>query len=272
MLSENIKKDAKILSEIFKIKNNFKFYNNTYKVLSILSLFYSILSSIFLLINHEVISISLILFLFTIGLILHFFVFFVLNFIIGISINYIIKRKYIKKNMSCLGIFTVDYIVSEKKLKKTEKLYNELSKEGKNYIINISSKAKESENIKEIEKDCLYIEINNMNIKDFINYWNSYFQKDIKNINIEIEDFIKRKIQQILIKINEEDFNKYKNEIIKITETLKSKKEQLVIFKEIEKLKDKYDEEIIIDKINKIKNKVNNNLEEKTNNKILKSI
>ena len=272
MLSENIKKDAKILSKIFKIKNNLKFYNNIYKVLSILSLFFSMLFSIFISVNNEV-SNLLILFLFTIGLILHFFVFFFLNVILGIITNYIIKRKYIRKNISGLDIFTVDYIVSEKKLKKTEELYNSLSKEGKSYIYDISSKAKKSENIKEIEKDCLYIEINNMNIKGFINYWNSYFHKDVKNINIEIEDFIKRKIQQILIKINEEDFNKYKNEIIKITETLKSKKEQLVIFKEIEKLEEKYDEEIVIDKINKIKNKVNNNnLEEKTNNKILKSI
>ena len=64
---------------------------------------------------------------------------------------------------------------------------------------------------------------------------------------------------------------KYKDEIIKITETLSSKKDQLVIFKKIEELKEKYDEETIVNEINSIKNKVTKSSQEK-NNKVLKSI
>lgn len=272
MLSKQIKKDAKILNEIFEIENNLKFYNKTENLVFINSLLFPIISTalIFLIFN-DFLREKDVMFLTSVGYMLQVAVFFFLNLISVSIINRLMKRKYIKKNIIGSKVLNFEYIVRGKKVEKVKNLYDLLSEEGKKNIYCINQDKKQKNNIKEIEKDCLYLEIGDMKKDVFINYWNTSFTQDIEELNIESENCIILKINNILTNISESEFNLYKDEIIKITETLSSKKDQLVIFKKIEELKEKYDEETIVNEINSIKNKVTKSTQEK-NNKVLKSI
>lgn len=271
MLSEQIRKDAKILNKIFEIENKLKSYNSIGYINLIGSLLISIISTILIIMSINNLKLEEILFLSSIGYFIQVIIFSCFNFSFIYSINYLIKRKYIKKTIIGSKILSFDYIVSRKKVKKVKKIYDLLSEEGKKYIYCIVQDKKQRNNIKEIEQNFLRLQIGDMKKDIFINYWNEFFAEDIKELNIKDEDFINFKINNILTNITESEFDLYKDEIIKITETLKSKKEQLIILKKIEELKEKYDEETIVNKINLIKNKVTKYPQEKTN-KILKSI
>lgn len=272
MLSKKIKKDAKILNEIFEIENNLKSYNKIENLVLINSLLFPIISTtlIFLIFN-DFLREKDIVFLVSIGFMFQIAVFSFLNSISFSIINSLIKRKYIKKNIIGSKVLSFKYIVRGKKVEKVKKLYDLLSEEGKKNIYCINQDEKQRNNVEEIEKKCLHFQILDMKKDVFINYWNTSFTQDIKELNISEEGFIISKINNILNDITESEFNLYKDEIIKITETLSSKKDQLVIFKKIEELKEKYDEETIVNEINSIKNKVTKSTQEKTN-KVLKSI
>ena len=268
-----VKKDAKIINKIFEHENNFKFYNIT-EALSLISGFFCSSFFVFLIATNETVlsTEKNIAFLLLLCFILSFVAFGFISYLVLYLVNKIIKRKHLKKEIKGLDVSDSSFFVSRKKVEFFYNLYNSLSKKGKYNLYYINSYIKKENDLNKIEKKCLYNEIGIMSTKDFINYWNTSFKEDAEAINIDIEYAIEHKLKNILKNINESEFNEYKNEIIKITETLKSKKTQLAIFEKIEELKEKYDEEVISNKINIIKNKVTKPKQERLNNKVLKSI
>ena len=109
-----------------------------------------------------------------------------------------------------------------------------------------------------------------MKLPLFISYFNKKYKEDVQQLEVKQEELIYNKIKDILEKINEVNFNKYKEDIVCIIETVKSKKNQLDLFELIEELKEKYDEDLLNNKINLIKDKVIPKKEK--NNKVLKSL
>ena len=273
MLAEKIKNNSILIKELIEKDNNLKFYNYIEKIVISTSPVLSIITAIFVIssmrINDIIIKIIFGSMCFLVGL----FGFGILLAFLLLSINYIIKGKIIKKDEEGNSKFlSLDYITTRSKFLDFKNSYDKLSKIEKNVF---SSLRKKEVTIEEIESCYLEKKVEEMLIKDFIDYYKNGFESDSKKLKINRDEVINKKILEILEYLDYTKFNKFKDSLIEITLTLKDKTKQLNIINKFEEIKKQYDEETInieiANKLNKINGKPLESKLEK-NNKVLKSI
>tara|TARA_B100000073_G_C23737707_1_gene572781 strand:- start:2896 stop:3696 length:801 start_codon:yes stop_codon:yes gene_type:complete len=264
---EIIKKDAKIIKEIFDKEKNISIFNDIEGLAIMISMFNLVLFIISICFFTELnFDYKLIFSLFG-GLLLAASSFFTSSFLMKIYNN--IKNKNYPKNSGSLFLSST-YLIRKEKKEEVYNLYNNLSEEGKDSIWYFDYRDLRNESLKEIENLIFKRRIMLMKLPLFISYFNKKYKEDVQQLEVKQEELIYNKIKDILEKINEVNFNKYKEDIVCIIETLKSKKNQLNLFELIEELKEKYDEDLLNNKINLIKDKVIPKKEK--NNKVLKSL
>lgn len=219
--------------------------------------------------NIELIAVSLLLLFFS-GL-LSFF----LNGV-SISINYLYKRKYVKKIPFYIKrevYYLKDKIfISGKKIKKINKNIEEMSPIAhdifkRKYINELSD-----ESIKKIVIDST---INNLSNEKLYSNLTYYFE-EIKKVKSKYQSYAYSALmKRFLNNLNYEYFNKNKKEIISCIENYFNEYEQQKYFKELKQIKEEFDDEIIKNNISKYKEDLlreNHDKEIKSENKILKSI
>lgn len=264
---EVIKKEAKIIKEILKKERELSIFNDIGCLAVFLSLF-------------KIISLTISVFFFTeLTDYDKVFICIILNLLfpyLFYSINYNLMKWYNKtknknypKNSGSLFL-SDDNLIKKEKKEEIYSLYNKLSKEGKEELYYLNYMELRNSSIKKIEIINFERKIMLMDLNLFIDYFNNNFQLDKKEFKIDEEKLIYNKIIKILEKIKEAEFNEYKEDVIYIMESLKSKKYQLELFELVEKLKEKYDESLLDKKISLIKDKVIRKKE--VNNKVLRNI
>ena len=274
MLSEKIKNESILIKKLIEKNKNLKFYNDIEDLSLLIAPFLSLITAIMIVLNNIQSQDFILKFLFgamffIIGcLAFAFIVIFSL-----ISINYLIKGNMIKENKNSNKFFNSKYITTRSNFLEFNNLYKELSTVGEKTFNNFKYDKKETK-IEEIKYFYLKEEIKKMSIKNFINYYKNGFESDIKELEINRDKIINKKVLDTLEGIDYSTFNKFKDSLIEITLTLEDKTKQLAIVNEFEKIKEQYDEETINNKIAQKLNKINNRPSESKleNNKILKSI
>tara|TARA_Y100000588_G_scaffold307293_1_gene331371 strand:+ start:13251 stop:14051 length:801 start_codon:yes stop_codon:yes gene_type:complete len=264
---EIIKKDAKIIKEIFDKEKNISFLNEIEGLALITSVFNTVLFIISICFFTELNFDHRLIFSLFGGLLLAALSFFTSSFLMLIYNNK--KNKNYPKNSGSLFLSST-YLIRKEKKEEVYNLYNNLSKEGEDSIWYFDYRDLRNESLKEIENLIFKRRVMLMKLPLFISYFNKKYKEDVQQLEVKQEELIYNKIKDILEKINEVNFNKYKEDIVCIIETLKSKKNQLDLFELIEELKEKYDEDLLNNKINLIKDKVIPKKEK--NNKVLKSL
>lgn len=244
-MADIIKKDAKIIKEIFDKEKKTNFFNNVENLVVSLSLFNVLLFSISLFFIDLNLENKLIVFVFFSVLV--FMLFLLINSKLFEIYNNRKNKSYPKKTGTLF--LSENYLISKEKKEKVYNLYDKLSKEGKNALWYLDYMDLRDNDLKKIEVVVFRRKIILMDLNLFIDYFNNDFQLDKKEIEIDEEELIYSKIYNILENIKETDFNEFKEDIINIIETLKSKKNQLKLFELIEKLKEKYDEGLLNEKI-----------------------
>lgn len=274
MLSEKIKKESVLIKSLIEKNKNLKFYNDIEDMSLMIAPFLSLITAIIIVLNNIQSQDFILKFLFgamffLIGCIA--FAFIVIFSLI--SINYLIKGNMIKENKNSNKFFNSKYITTRSKFLEFNNLYKELTTVGEKTFNNFKYDKKETK-IEEIKYFYLKEEINKMSIKKFINYYKNGFESDIKELEINRDKIINKKILNTLEGIDYSTFNQFKDSLIEITLTLEDKTKQLAIVNKFEKIKEQYDEETINNEITKKLNKINNIPSESKleNNKILKSI
>ena len=273
MLSKKIKEESILIKKIMKKNNNFKFYNEVESLSILTSSFLSlitVLSFVLILINNEDLFTKFFfgIILFLIGLVLYMPVVCAILMVISYIIKGSITKKYIK-NIS--PFFDLNYITKIDRVLEFENLYNKLSMTGKEVYFYL--KKQKGVKIEKISQLYFEKEINKMSTKEFIDYYkHEYIESDINIKEVDTEYAICNEILNIFVKMDYNEFNKHKDDIIKITLTLKDKSKQLTIINKLEEIKDKYDEEHINNKIENKINKITETNKIEKNNKILRSI
>lgn len=275
MLSEKIKNESMLIKELIEKNNNFKYYNKieelSISVATFLSLVTAIISVLYSLSNQDMILSPFY------GVMFFSTIFFAFAFILFFSltlINYIIKGNIIKENKDTSNFFDLKYIIPRSKVIEFNNLYNKLSITGKRTFENFKCDKKETK-IEEMHYFYLKEEINEISIKNFINYYKKEFESDIEELKINRDNIINEKILEILEYLDYSLFNEFKDSLIEITLTLKDKSKQLNIINKFEEIKKQYDKDIIdneiINKLNNLNKKTSKHEIEKSN-KILRSI
>lgn len=265
-MADIIKKDAKIIKEIFDKEKKINFFNHIENLSVSLALLNVVLFTISLFFIDLTFENRFLASVFG-GLVIFLLSLFI-NFNLIEIYNNRKNKKYLQKSGSLF--LSNNYLISKEKKEEIYKLHKKLSKNGVEAISYLNYMNLRDNDLKKIEMLVLRRKVILMDLNLFINYFKNDFQLDKKEIEIDEEELIYSKIYNILENIKEADFNEFKEDIIHIIETLKSKKNQLKLFELIEELKEKYDEGLLNEKINLIKNKVIPKKEE--NNKVLKSI